>query len=64
MSKQVIDFQAQKSMPPDDLVLTEHVQYRKVWLISACAYFVSGKKLCAYYMYALIIHVCVYYAYM
>ena len=28
--------------------------YRKVWLISACAYFVSGKKLCAYYMYALI----------
>ena len=28
--------------------------YHKVCLISACAYFVSGKKLCAYYMYALI----------
>ena len=28
--------------------------YRKVWLVSACAYFVSGKKLCAYYIYALI----------
>ena len=29
-------------------------KYRKVWLISACAYIVSGKKLCTYYMYALI----------
>ena len=37
--------------------------YRKVWLISACAYFVSGKKLCAYYMYALITRICAYYAY-
>ena len=32
--------------------------YRKVWLISACAYFVSGKKLCTYYMYALITCMC------
>ena len=41
-------------------------QYHKVSLISACAYFVSGKKLCAYYMYALITHTCtkpVYYVY-
>ena len=38
------------------------------WLISACAYFISGKKLCVYVLYALIIcmrllHVCAYYAY-
>ena len=34
------------------------VHYRKVWLISACAYFVSGKKLCAYYMYMRLLRVC------
>ena len=35
-------------------------RYCKVWLISACAYFVSGKKPCTYYM---LLHVCAYYAY-
>ena len=29
MSEQVIDFLAQKSMPPDDLVFTEHAQSLK-----------------------------------
>ena len=32
--------------------------YRKIWLISACTYFVSGMKLCAHYMYALITCMC------
>ena len=32
---------------------TEKVHYRKVWLISACAYVVSGKYVCAYYTCAL-----------